>query len=206
MSAFPAPSSNVPVFNPSLFTSLVSNVVSTSSAPTGTYVDYPNPQGPITFVSGTNATTIGADNLAIISDVGVGDLGITFGANGLLYNGTTGPLGITWSNLATKIEAIQSLSQASNASTLNVNNTLRVQDGETDSLPTSYVDISSGITNAIVSTTDLLLEAPNIDISGQATFQLPPHIPDPILGNDAASKGYVDSLVGQYSGGFNLFF
>jgi hypothetical protein len=41
---------------------------------------------------------------------------------------------------------------------------------------------------------------------GQFTFDTPPHIPDPILGNDAAPKGYIDSLVGQYAGGFNLFF
>jgi len=40
---------------------------------------------------------------------------------------------------------------------------------------------------------------------GQFDFDSPPHIPMPIFGNDAAPKGYVDSLVGQYSGGFNLF-
>ena len=51
----------------------------------------------------------------------------------------------------------------------------------------------------------LNLTATDIDITGQATFNSPPHVPEPILGNDAASKGYVDSLVGQYSGGFNLF-
>ena len=43
-------------------------------------------------------------------------------------------------------------------------------------------------------------------MTGQTTFSTPPHVPDPRFGNDAASKGYVDSLVGQYSGGFNLFF
>ena len=46
----------------------------------------------------------------------------------------------------------------------------------------------------------------DISINGQTTFYTPPHVPDPIYGNDAASKGYVDSLVGQYSGGLNLFF
>jgi microcystin-dependent protein len=45
-----------------------------------------------------------------------------------------------------------------------------------------------------------------LNVSEQATFNTPPHIPDPRFGNDAASKGYVDSLVGQYSGGYNLFF
>jgi hypothetical protein len=44
-----------------------------------------------------------------------------------------------------------------------------------------------------------------LDISGQVLFNTPPHIPNPQFGNDAASKGYVDSLVGQYSGGLNLF-
>jgi hypothetical protein len=44
------------------------------------------------------------------------------------------------------------------------------------------------------------------NLQGQFTFDTPPHIPAPILGNDAAPKGYVDSLVGQYAGGFNLFF
>lgn len=42
--------------------------------------------------------------------------------------------------------------------------------------------------------------------SNQTTFNLPPHSTTPILGNDLATKGYVDSLVGQYSGGYNLYF
>ena len=206
MSAFPPPLNQPPVFNPSLFTSAVTNIIAAVDPNPQAYLEYPTAQGPVNFVSGSNQTTVGAQNLAILTNVGTTDNGIIFGANGLVYNGVTGPLGITWSNLATKIEAIQALSQASDVTTLNVNNTIRVQDGETESDPISYINISSGITNAIVSTTDLLFEAPNIDISGQAIFQLPPHIPEPILGNDAASKGYVDSLVGQYSGGYNLFF
>ena len=58
----------------------------------------------------------------------------------------------------------------------------------------------------IVSTDTLSIDAPNIDISGQSSFNQPPHSVDPIYGNDLATKGYVDSLVGQYSGGYNLFF
>ena len=42
-------------------------------------------------------------------------------------------------------------------------------------------------------------------LTGQITFSLPPHSVDPILGDDLTTKGYVDSLVGQYSGGFNLY-
>lgn len=145
MSAFPPPLSQAPIFNPALFSSAVTSVISSAPPipPTQEYVNYPTAQGPVSFVSGSNQTIIGATNLAILSDVGVGDLGITFGANGLLYNGTTGPLGITWANLATKIEAIQSLTQASDDTTLNVNNSVSIQNGETTSLPTQTIVISA---------------------------------------------------------------
>jgi hypothetical protein len=46
----------------------------------------------------------------------------------------------------------------------------------------------------------------SININGQVIFDTPPHVPNPLYGNDVASKGYVDSLVGQYSGGLNMFF
>jgi len=42
-------------------------------------------------------------------------------------------------------------------------------------------------------------------LTGQITFTQPPHSVDPITGEDLTTKAYVDSLVGQYSGGFNLF-
>ena len=58
----------------------------------------------------------------------------------------------------------------------------------------------------MLSSDSLIIDAPTIDISGQSSFNQPPHSVDPIYGNDLATKGYVDSLVGQYSGGFNLFF
>ena len=58
----------------------------------------------------------------------------------------------------------------------------------------------------VVTTESIILDASRIDISGQSSFNQPPHSVDPIYGNDLATKGYVDSLVGQYSGGFNLFF
>jgi hypothetical protein len=45
-----------------------------------------------------------------------------------------------------------------------------------------------------------------MNINGQTQFDLPPHVPTPLLGNDAASKGYVDTLIGNYSGsGLNLY-
>jgi len=87
-------------------------------------------------------------------------------------------------------------------------------------LPSSQIPDLSGVLNtgAIASKTidmngfdisgvsTIIADPLGSDLSGQFTFNIPPHVPDPILGNDAAPKGYVDSLVGQYAGGFNLFF
>ena len=87
-------------------------------------------------------------------------------------------------------------------------------------LPVSEIPDLSGVLNAgaiasksidmngfdISGVSTIIADPIETDMSGQFTFNLPPHIPDPILGNDAAPKGYVDSLVGQYAGGFNLFF
>lgn len=45
-----------------------------------------------------------------------------------------------------------------------------------------------------------------INLNGQFTFDTPPHSVSPILGNDLATKGYVDRLIGNYSGsGVNLY-
>jgi hypothetical protein len=70
----------------------------------------------------------------------------------------------------------------------------------TESLNMSSNDINNiGSLNAIPATT--------MNINGQTQFDTPPHIPDPILGNDAASKGYIDTLIGNYSGnGLSLYF
>jgi hypothetical protein len=40
-----------------------------------------------------------------------------------------------------------------------------------------------------------------LTIYNQAIFDIPPHIPDPVLVNDAASKGYVDTLIGNTQAG-----
>ena len=45
-----------------------------------------------------------------------------------------------------------------------------------------------------------------INIEGQVTFDRPPRAPKPEIGNDIATKSYVDTLVGNYSGsGLNLY-
>jgi hypothetical protein len=53
--------------------------------------------------------------------------------------------------------------------------------------------------------TSVILQTLQVD--GQATFENPPHSVTPILGNDLATKGYVDTLVGNYGGnGLALYF
>jgi len=44
-----------------------------------------------------------------------------------------------------------------------------------------------------------------VSFINQVTFDTPPQSTTPLLGNDLTTKGYVDSLVGQYSGGYNLY-
>ena len=56
-----------------------------------------------------------------------------------------------------------------------------------------------------IESTALTITAPTMNLNGQASFDVPPHSTTPILGNDVATKDYVDSLVGQYSGGYNLY-
>ena len=60
----------------------------------------------------------------------------------LVQSGVDAPQSVTWSNLANKVEAVGALSTASNATTLNVNNTIQIQNGETSLPPTSSIVIS----------------------------------------------------------------
>lgn len=60
----------------------------------------------------------------------------------LVQSGIDAPQSVTWSNLANKVEAVGALSTASNATTLNVNNTISIQNGETSLPPTSSIVIS----------------------------------------------------------------
>jgi len=64
---------------------------------------------------------------------------------------------------------------------------------------------STGESTIAKSTNNLNLTSTNINLYGQASFDTPPHSISPVLSNDLTTKGYVDSLVGQYSGGFNLY-
>jgi hypothetical protein len=74
------------------------------------------------------------------------------------------------------------------------------QDTANNTLDMNYYGITNVANINSISATDL-------NINGQTVFNTPPHIPDPVLGNDAASKGYVDTLIGNYSGnGLTLYF
>jgi hypothetical protein len=70
---------------------------------------------------------------------------------------------------------------------------------------TAYVDTAiSNIVNPDLLVLDNTFIGTN-DFTNQVSFSVPPHSEPPVLGNDLTTKGYVDSLVGQYSGGLNLF-
>jgi hypothetical protein len=66
-------------------------------------------------------------------------------------------------------------------------------------------DASSSTIEYTGSTDTLDITTTNINLIGQTSFDTPPHSTTPILGNDLTTKDYVDSLVGQYSGGYNLY-
>lgn len=74
-------------------------------------------------------------------------------------------------------------------------------------LNTSTLNFVDTVSNADITYTNdyLYFNATNINLNGQSTFDVPPHSTTPILGNDLTTKDYVDGLVGQYSGGYNLF-
>lgn len=70
---------------------------------------------------------------------------------------------------------------------------------------TTDLSIGSNITAGDINI-GALVGIGDVNIYSQAVFDLPPHVPTPLLGNDAASKGYVDTLIGNYSGsGLNLY-
>jgi hypothetical protein len=66
--------------------------------------------------------------------------GVLFNATGFAYQSLTSLATVTWENLSTKIQAISALSQATNATTLNINNAVRIQNGETEpTAPLQYI-------------------------------------------------------------------
>ena len=132
MSVYPPPLSQSPIFNPAFFTETVTSVIGGGSTPTTDYVEYPDAQGPVTFEAndGDNQLVVGADALAIGYDRLTTPKGIAFSGEGFGYDNGTTVSTVTWANLQTKIAAIQSLAPAQDATTLNVNDAICIQNGE----------------------------------------------------------------------------
>jgi hypothetical protein len=108
---YPPPIGITDIFNPDQFPQTFTLLQQFINAGLGTFLTFPVAQGNQSWEENGFSFTIGAE--------------------GLEYNGTT----TTWANLQTKIQAIQALSQASNTKTLNVNNAIRIQNGETEPSP-----------------------------------------------------------------------
>ena len=114
MAYYPTPRNEDEIFNPNNFPT--SNPLSNL----GEFaLLYPNAQGAITFTE----TVAGTLNV------------LEIGAGGIEYNGTNVSF--------TKIAAIQALSSASNPTTLNINKTLQIQNGETTAPPTSFISLDT---------------------------------------------------------------
>jgi hypothetical protein len=90
----------------------------------------------------TASTRLTRSGIGILNNLlnGVDFTGILFNSTGFAYQSLTSLASITWENLSTKIQAIAALSQASNATTLNINNAITIQNGETSpSPPLQYI-------------------------------------------------------------------
>ena len=90
-----------------------------------------------------NQLVNGAGGIALTDFVdGVVNQTIAFSANAFAFqNGLVNNI-TTWSNLQTKVLAIGAVSSASNSTTLNVNNTIVIENGETLEPPTSFISLS----------------------------------------------------------------
>jgi hypothetical protein len=92
----------------------------------------------------TASTRLTRSGIGILNNLlnGIDFTGILFNSTGFAYQSLTSLATITWANLSTKIQAISALSQASNATTLNVNNAIRIQNGETEPSPLlQYIEL-----------------------------------------------------------------
>lgn len=90
----------------------------------------------------TASTRLTRTGIGILNNLlnGVDFTGILFNSAGFAYQSLTSLASITWENLSTKIQAISALTQATNATTLNVNNAVRIQNGETEpTAPLQYI-------------------------------------------------------------------
>jgi hypothetical protein len=142
MSLYPAPTAQVPVFNPALFTD-VNGGISYGSVGTGSFLNYPQAQGAESWTNGTSTTTLDSGSIALSVINGTLLQGVGLNGDGFAYNNGSIISTTTWENLQTKVQAVGALSSAFNSSTINVNNTIAVQNGETTGPPTNFITLSS---------------------------------------------------------------
>ena len=149
MSLYPPPTANVPVFNPALFTD-VNGGVSYGSVGVGSFVNYPTAQGAVTWTNGTSTATLdnGSVTLSVINGTTLQGVGLN--GDGIAYNDGTTIQGATWENLVTKVKAIGAITATSDPAVpptqpkiLNVNDTIQIQNGETATLPHTFVSLSA---------------------------------------------------------------
>lgn len=107
-----------------------------------TYLEFPNAQGTENWTDGINKTQISLDGIIINVNIKGTISGIGLNSEGLAYNDGTTLSTIPWSVLKTKIQAVEALSSASNSNTLNVNDTLQIQSGETSDI-FSYIQLTT---------------------------------------------------------------
>jgi hypothetical protein len=151
-----------------------------------------------------NSLTINKDGISITninSSTNISSGGINASTailqNGYIKNNLSVTNTISTNTLNASTSTLKNVSITNNLSVGNLLNASIV------TLYNGYITNNLSV-SGIIDANNIITDT-KIDISGQVVFNTPPHIPDPMFGNDAASKGYVDSLVGQYSGGLNLF-
>jgi hypothetical protein len=92
----------------------------------------------------TASTRLTRTGIGILNNLlnGVDFTGILFNSAGFAYQSLTSLASITWENLSVKIQAIAAITQATNATTLNINNAVRIQNGETEpTAPLQYIQV-----------------------------------------------------------------
>ena len=131
MSAYPPPTSQSPNFNPTFFATTTTTAVVNSSSQA--YLQYPTAQGSETFTgnSGNNQLVVGASSVQIGYDKLTTPKGIEITGAGFYYDNGDVISTTTWANLQTKVEAVAALAPATDATTLNVNDAITIQNGET---------------------------------------------------------------------------
>ena len=153
MSVYPPPLSQSQIFNPTYFSETTTAIIGGgSSAPAVDYLEFPDAQGAETFSSnaGDNTLVVGASELSIGYDKLSVPKGIAMNGQGFAFNNGTTVSTTTWAGLQTKIEAIQALAPASDSTTLNVNDAITIQNGESPTATNTIIISTSAGDNQLL--------------------------------------------------------